>query len=46
MAPIGVLHIGYMAEKFGTVVGLVTVGLEGALLLLATAVIWPELRKA
>ena len=46
MAPVGVLHIGYMAEKFGTVVGLVTVGLEGALLLLATAVIWPELRKA
>jgi len=46
MAPVGVLHIGYMAEKFGMVVGLVTVGLEGALLLLATAVIWPELRKA
>ena len=46
MAPVGVLHIGYMAETFGMVVGLVTVGLEGALLLLATAVIWPELRKA
>jgi MFS family permease len=46
MGPVGVLHIGYMAEKFGMVVGLVTVGLEGALLLLATAVIWPELRKA
>ena len=45
MAPVGVLHIGYMAERFGTVVGLVTVGLEGTLLLLATAVIWPELRK-
>ena len=46
VAPIGVLHIGYMAERFGTVVGLATVGLEGTLLLLATAVIWPELRKA
>jgi len=45
VAPVGVLHLGYMAERFGTVVGLVTVGLEGALLLLATAVIWPELRK-
>ena len=45
MGPVGVLHIGYMAERFGTVVGLVTVGLEGTLLLLATAVIWPELRK-
>ena len=46
MGPVGVLHIGYMAERFGTVVGLVTVGLEGTLLMLATAVIWPELRKA
>ena len=45
VGPVGVLHLGYMAERFGTVVGLVTVGLEGALLLLATAVIWPELRK-
>ena len=46
VGPVGVLHLGYMAERFGTVVGLVTVGLEGALLLLATAVIWPELSKA
>ena len=45
VGPVGVLHLGYMAERFGTVVGLVTVGLEGALLLLATAAIWPELRK-
>ena len=45
VGPVGVLHLGYMAERYGTVVGLVTVGLEGALLLLATAVIWPELRK-
>ena len=46
VGPVGVLHLGYMAERFGTVVGLVTVGLEGALLLLATAAIWPELSKA
>ena len=45
VGPVGVLHLGYMAERFGTVVGLVTVGLEGALLLLVTAAIWPELRK-
>jgi MFS family permease len=45
VGPVGVLHIGYMAERFGTVVGLVTVGLEGTILMLATAVIWPELRR-
>lgn len=46
MGPVGVLHVGYMAEIFGTVNGMVMVGLEGIVIMAIVGFVWPELRKA
>ena len=46
VGPVGVLHVGYMAEIFGTVNGMVMVGLEGIVIIAIVGFVWPELRKA
>ena len=45
VGPVGVLHVGYMAEIFGTVNGMVMVGLEGIVIIAIVGFVWPELRK-
>ena len=46
VGPVGVLYVGYMAEIFGTVNGMVMVGLEGIAIIAIVGFVWPELRKA
>ena len=43
--PIGALHVGYMAEQFGTVNGLTIVAVEGIIAMIIAGFVWPELRK-
>jgi MFS family permease len=45
VGPIGVLHVGYMAEIFGTVNGLGMIALEGIAIITIIGFVWPELRK-
>ena len=45
VGPIGALHIGYMAEQFGTINGLVIVAIEGLIIMAIAGLMWPELRK-
>jgi hypothetical protein len=44
MAPIGIIHLGLMAQWLGAPTALVIMALEGMLALTVAAVRWPELR--
>ncbi len=44
--PIGVLHLGLMAEWLGAQQALTVMAIEGLLAIAISALLWPELRRA
>lgn len=43
--PIGLLHVGWLADEIGVRNALMTIGLEGLFFILLSAIIWPQIRK-
>jgi uncharacterized membrane protein YuzA (DUF378 family) len=44
--PIGVLHVGLLAELLGAHHAVTIIAVEGLIALAVSAIIWPELRRA
>lgn len=46
IGPIGMLHVGLLADWFGATLAVAIIALEGIVLLVAALFVWPELRSS
>jgi hypothetical protein len=43
--PIGMLHVGWLAEWLGPSTAVAVMAIEGLIAVIAAAIVWPEMRR-